>query len=594
MKYILNEKFILAEKFKLNESISHSDAITKSTEICKYAKEVMKNTSSASTANDDKKAIIKQLFQHNTKLLQDIRNVKDINIVKGHAEDYINNIKSLLSELDPEWDKAAASNKTPLGTFFFELVGLINDDDTKYKDLVAQLNKVDTIVDGFRKDIGALAAKADDKKTSTTNQYAIAAHIYEDVYKILKITEDQYNSSIDILSSGIEELFALIGQQDKFLEKAKALDEDDFGTITDGFEIDRANLEKDRAENTDWAAALKKAGDKDSFWEKYYNIVWGKNASKIAGLGDAFKQECSVLGFTEASNPFLTFIKTYFTDPNPDYPADKGGIDIVAGGAKNYLISKNHYIVIHDAVAKNEGLNRTDLARPVAPATKGNLIINYKDFYLKSVNDASQLLKYFGNIRVKQFEYLRQASSDDPISIILSYCNDMQDVLYHVFIDDVSFTDLTTKKSSTAIASPVEPNNKSLRPLQDVLSLCKIIGAETQSKTNWNSRATSALITVLKNNAAFKDEQCKWSKLFIAFMVDRGASPDKRKELKKKFSWLDNAIDIVTSDDTKFTVIYNEVNKHAGIIPESELNKIINDFDAQKDDSGNKWLEGSI
>ena len=84
-----------------------------------------------------------------------------------------------------------------------------------------------------------------------------------------------------------------------------------------------------------------------------------------------FEQECTVLGFTEDTNPFIGFLKKY----------------LIA-----FDISASAYTALHDATANEEGLSLADIAGK-GPLGETHPIF-CKDLYRKSADDIKDYLKW--------------------------------------------------------------------------------------------------------------------------------------------------------------------------------------------------------
>ena len=151
MKYYLNEsiKYILSERFVLNEAMKHSDLIAKGKAICDYAKKLLDELENGTDDTNEKENALDKIFDRTTSLMQDTRKVKDVEIIKGKAKNYIDTIKSLISVVDPSTfnDSITADNKTTaFGKFFAHLNELIEKSDVKQSELTSELNKIDNIV----------------------------------------------------------------------------------------------------------------------------------------------------------------------------------------------------------------------------------------------------------------------------------------------------------------------------------------------------------------------------------------------------------------------------------------------------------------
>ena len=136
MKYYLNEsiKYILSERFVLNEAIKHSDLIIQCKTICDYIKKLLDELENGTDDTNEKENALDKIFDRTTSLMQDTRKVKDVEIIKGKAKDYISTIQSLITVIDPSTfnDSITTDNKTTaFGKFFAHLNELIEKSDVK-------------------------------------------------------------------------------------------------------------------------------------------------------------------------------------------------------------------------------------------------------------------------------------------------------------------------------------------------------------------------------------------------------------------------------------------------------------------------------
>lgn len=92
-------------------------------------------------------------------------------------------------------------------------------------------------------------------------------------------------------------------------------------------------------------------------------------------MGDPFRNQCEKLGFSEKTNPFISFIRKYVIE-------------------KNYPIGGSIYTAIHNAVATGK------LSQELLKGTVGNKIniLNCKDLYTKSAKEITDYFNYFNDI----------------------------------------------------------------------------------------------------------------------------------------------------------------------------------------------------
>ena len=92
-------------------------------------------------------------------------------------------------------------------------------------------------------------------------------------------------------------------------------------------------------------------------------------------MGDPFRNQCEKLGFSEKTNPFISFIRKYIIE-------------------KNYPIGGGIYTAIHNAVASGK------LSQELLKGTVGNKIniLDCKDLYTKSAKQITDYFNYFNDI----------------------------------------------------------------------------------------------------------------------------------------------------------------------------------------------------
>ena len=179
-------------------------------------------------------------------------------------------------------------------------------------------------------------------------------------------------------------------------------------------------LNTDRTDSINWDDRFAKAKDKKSFWDSYYEKAWGNNSNKIRALGDPFRNQCEKLGFSEKTNPFISFIRKYVIE-------------------KNYPIGGGIYTAIHNAVASGK------LSQELLKGTVGNKIniLDCKDLYTKSAKEITDYFNYFNDI------YSR--SEYEPNNI------------YSIDIDNITHT--VRKRKFKAIISHLNRDDKSRNQL---------------------------------------------------------------------------------------------------------------------------------
>ena len=209
MKYYLNEsiKYILSEQFVLNEAMKHSDLIAKCKAICDYAKKLLDELESGTDDTNEKENALDKIFDHTTSLMQDTRKVKDVEIIKGKAKNYIDTIKSLISVVDPSTfnDSITADNKTTaFGKFFAHLNELIEKSDVKQSELTSELNKIDNIVQTTIDGLANITNSAKEIKTKD-DQIVALTKAYKLIYKVSQTSEKEYDNN-ETISQAVEML----------------------------------------------------------------------------------------------------------------------------------------------------------------------------------------------------------------------------------------------------------------------------------------------------------------------------------------------------------------------------------------------------
>ena len=246
-KLILTEQFLLEERFILCEALSHAEVVTKAKELCDYANKLMNAPKSEESGNGAKEEAIEQIFRNTDKLLLDIKNVKDVDIARGHAKDYIRNIKALIAVLDPDYEAQKSTENTTLRKVFHNIEVQIASTDTGHKALkrlTDELNKVNATLKAIQNDLTSLE-DATGNKINEVDQYAILSHIYEDLYKVTQMSEAEYSDNA-IISAAVEKLITAKAAAEadakkisNFVELCKGLDEGDFGHLMDTKAVDR-------------------------------------------------------------------------------------------------------------------------------------------------------------------------------------------------------------------------------------------------------------------------------------------------------------------------------------------------------------------
>ena len=605
MKYYLNEsiKYILSEQFVLNEAIKHSDLIVQCKTIRDYIKKLLDELENGTDDTNAKEDALNKIFDRTTSLMQDTRKVNDVEIIKGKVKDYIDAIQSLITVVDPSTfnDSITADNKTTaFGKFFAHLNELIEKSDVKKSELTSELSKIDTIVQTAMDSLADITNSAAETKTKD-EQIVTLTKAYKLIYKVSQASETEYdnNESISETIEGLSDALKKVTEakndeaknnaRNNFITLCEEMAEGSIAKLIDNLTVanySQTNLETSLNKDTDWAKEYKNTPDKDLFWNKYYNGAWGKNADKIKSLGESFKQECAVLGFTEATNPFIAFIKKYYTEDAEMQAAGKS--------AAGYYIDIQHYEAIHNAIAENKLLKRDITNNPKEPITVNNNIIFYRDFYAKPGNEAKIYIDALSKLRNMNIKNLVLENKTVQTNLIACSNGDNELFIAAVLTNKVPLKDLLADKANL---SPITPTrDDKLRPVQDLEQLLTLMNANDTNKEVWNSMSTDKLIAGIKET--FKGEEAKYAKWIICYIANSQETDDakinKLKNLNNTYKWFnsfDSSLDVV-----KKVKIITELNRYGGNIDWKMLDNIIKAFEKEEDPAakGKSWLDTPI
>ena len=601
MKYYLNEsiKYILSERFVLNEAMKHSDLIAQCEVILNSIKKLLDELENGTDDTNDKENALDKIFDHTTSLMQDTRKVKDVEIIKGKAKDYIDTIKSLISVVDPSTfnDSITADNKTTaFGKFFAHLNELIEKSDVKQSELTSELNKIDNIVQTTIDGLANITNSAKEIKTKD-DQIVALTKAYKLIYKVSQTSEKEYDNNetisqaVEMLNNALEKVTkagddtSKIEAKNNFIDRCEELANDNTAKIIDTLtvgEYNQTNLETNLDGSSDWDKEYKDTPDKNLFWEKYYSGAWGENADKIEALGESFKQECTVLGFTEITNPFLAFIKKYYTE---DVEMQNKGEK-----AKGYDIDLQHYEAIHNAIAENKLLKRDITDSPKEPITVNNNIIFYRDFYAKPGNEADIYINALSKLRNMNIKNLVLENKTVQANLIASSGGKNEILIAVVLTNKVPLKDLLNNEANLSQITPTIDDK--LRPTQDLEQLLVLMNANDTNKEAWNSISTDKLVAGIKET--FKGEEAKYAKWIICYIVNSQETDDakinKLKTLNSTYNWFsssDSSLDVA-----KKVRIITELNRYGGNINWKMLDNIIKAFEKEEDPAakGKSWL----
>ena len=605
MKYYLNEsiKYILSEQFVLNEAIKHSDLIVQCKTIRNYIKKLLDELENGTDDTNAKEDALNKIFDRTTSLMQDTRKVNDVEIIKGKAKDYINTIQSLITIIDPSTfnDSITADNKTTaFGKFFAHLNELIEKSDVKQSELTSELSKIDTVIQTAMDGLANITNSAAETKTKD-EQIVALTKAYKLIYKVSQASETEYDNN-ESISETIEELSDALKKvteakndeaknnaRNNFITLCEEITKSDIAELIDNLAVANYNqtgLETNLDSSSDWDKEYKDTPDKNLFWEKYYSGAWGENADKIEALGESFKQECTVLGFTEITNPFLAFIKKYYTE---DVEMQNKGEK-----AKGYDIDLQHYEAIHNAIAENKLLKRDITDSPKEPITVDNNIIFYRDFYAKPGNEADIYINALSKLRNMDISKLVLENKTVQANLMASSGSDNKIFIAVVLTNKVPLKDLLNKEANLSKIAPTIDDK--LRPTQDLEQLLTLMNANDTNKEAWNNTSTDKLVAGIKET--FKGEEAKYAKWIICYIVNSQETDDakinKLKTLNSTYKWFssyDSSLDV-----TKKVKIITELNRYGGDINWKMLDNIIKAFEKEEDPAakGKSWLDTPI
>lgn len=568
MRFILNETTLVDKRFILTEALPLADLATYCDDICKHIKKIQ--ASLDNIAKDDTvSSAIEQIFRQTDSLMQNTRNVKDISVLRGYLKEYLNITSNLLNELGLDTSK---SQDKDVKNLFANLEAYAKDTDTSgraRKDLLNELNRINSVIEAFRKSLRSSKNIAGESESKSV----LLIRAYEDFYKINKLTDHEYRSN-EIISKAVANMHkAIADKDDVFISKLKELYDSGFKDTVNSLSVknfDRDDFEKARdKDNVDLVAKYKTMGDTDEFWQLCFTQIFGKDSSgavdkskvtKVINLGDSVKQQFKVLGFEEASNLFITFIKNYLLDSSHNFPIDK-----------------QHYELIHNTIAKSENaLKLIDLVKPASPLTEDNNIIFFKDFYLKPVDACKEYLTYQGIWRNQTYENISQFNTKD--------------------LPDESAKLVDDLKTETTMASIIKKvmfeGPDKLQQLSKIKTISDIFDLNTKKASNapWNNKNTPLLVNMIETDSTLTSKP-EWAKKFIRCIADsqplNDVSLSELTKLDNEYSWFSSTV-VDFNDKTK---IINMLKNYGGIIDWPALHKIIEVFEKQKDSSGKGWLE---
>ena len=455
--------------------------------------------------------------------------------------------------------------------------------DAKKSELTSELSKIDTVVQTAMDGLANITNSAKEIKTKD-DQIVALTKAYKLIYKVSQTSEKEYDNNetisqaIEMLNSALEKVTkaeddeAKNNARNNFVTLCEEIADGDIAKLINNLTVanyNQTSLETSLGKGIDWAKEYKNTPDKDLFWNKYYNGAWGKNADKIKSLGESFKQECAVLGFTEATNPFIAFIKKYYTE-DAEMQADNKS-------AAGYYIDIQHYEAIHNAIAENKLLKRDITDSPKEPITVDNNIIFYRDFYAKPGNEADIYINALSKLRNMDISKLVLENKTVQANLMASSGGDNKIFIAVVLTNKVPLKDLLNNEANLSKITPTIDDK--LRPTQDLEQLLTLMNANDTNKEAWNNTSTDKLVAGIKET--FKGEEAKYAKWIICYIVNSQETDDakinKLKTLNSTYSWFssfDSSLDVV-----KKVKIITELNRYGGDINWKMLDNIIKAFE---------------
>ena len=553
MKYYLNEsiKYILSEQFVLNEDASTIVSELDSLDRILY-NYVRSNKESKDTSTDTEN--IKNISQELSALNNTLSNYKktstnifdkainklsgqvlkssDAAKIKGTTKEVLQKVETLLDATSIAGTKVNGT-ATTVKDYLRQIKTLAASDDVS-KETLLQIKENVAKISSI---INALSQKKSDDSNTSKDLVTIAEDALMNVYNLKQF----------IQKIGGAEKFAALANADKLMlvvttirkqqkEGKKSLSEQrqnilDFSNLTKKvINASGITLNTDRTGSINWDERFAKAKDKKSFWDSYYEKAWGNNSNKIRALGDPFRNQCEKLGFSEKTNPFISFIRKYVIE-------------------KNYPIGGSIYTAIHNAVATGK------LSQELLKGTIGNKIniLDCKDLYTKSAKEITDYFNYFNDIYSRS-EYepnnifsidinnITDTDRKRKFKAIISHLNrddkSRNQIAWLLLFNTLPCTDrgLLSVDDSTKIAaySATKVETMTLRSLAEAQAIAKILNPEV---TNISSKAftddtVKALVAKMpKANISNKTQIGQW----ILVMLGQFLAPEAEEQILKDY-----------------------------------------------------------
>ena len=553
MKYYLNEsiKYILSEQFVLNEDASTIVSELDSLDRILY-NYVRSNKESKDTSTDTEN--IKNISQELSALKNTLSNYKktstnifdkainklsgqvikssDAAKIKGATKEVLQKVETLLDATSIAGTKVNGT-ATTVKDYLRQIKTLAASDDVSKETLLKIKENVAKISDI----INALSQKKSDDSSTSKDLVTIAEDALMNVYNLKQF----------IQKIGGAEKFAALANADKLMlivttirkqqkEGKKSLSEQrqnilDFSNLTKKvIDASGITLNTDRTDSINWDERFAKAKDKNSFWDSYYEKAWGNNSNKIRALGDPFRNQCEKLGFSEKTNPFISFIRKYVIE-------------------KNYPIGGGIYTAIHNAVATGK------LSQELLKGTVGNKIniLDCKDLYTKSVKEITDYFNYFNDIYGRS-EYepnnifsidinnITDTDRKRKFKAIISHLNrddkSRNQIAWLLLFNTLPFTDrgLLNVDDSTKITtySATKVETMTLRSLAEAQAIAKILNPEVtniSSKAFTNDTIKALAAKMPKANISNKTQIGQW----ILVMLEQFLTPEAEEQILKDY-----------------------------------------------------------
>ena len=553
MKYYLNEsiKYILSERFVLNEDtstiVSELDSLDRI--LYNYVRS-NKESKDTSTDTENIKSISQELSALNNtlsnykktstnivdkainKLSGQVLRSSDAAKIKGATKEVLQKVETLLDATSIAGTKVNGT-ATTVRDYLRQIKTLAASDDVsketllKIKENVAKISSI----------INTLSQKKSNDSDTSKDLVTIAEDALMNVYNLKQF----------IQKIGGAEKFAALANADKLMlivttickqqkEGKKSLSEQrqnilDFSNLTKKvIDASGITLNTDRTGSINWDDRFAKAKDKNSFWDSYYEKAWGNNSNKIRALGDPFRNQCEKLGFSEKTNPFISFIRKYIIE-------------------KKYPIGGGVYTAIHNAVASGK------LSQELLKGTVGNKIniLDCRDLYTKSAKEITDYFNYFNDIYGRS-EYepnnifsidinnITDTDRKRKFKAIISHLNrddkSRNQIAWLLLFNTLPFTNrgLLSVDDSTKITaySATKVETMTLRSLAEAQAIAKILNPEVISISNkaFTNDTVKALVAKMpKANISNKTKIGQW----ILVMLGQFLAPKAEEQILKDY-----------------------------------------------------------